>query len=319
MSDLRFASFPRSMVACCLALMLMLAACGGDDEDPATSAPAAADSTPTEEVVAQEATATFTPVPEPTATDVPEPTPTFTPFVPAPTVAVPRYQPPPPPPAPPTREPEPEPTPDTGEQSEPPANQEVPDSGDTSGLLLMSDLTELQDWDTEIGSGFTVEGGYYIVNFDSTGREYWDLTFAPEQFADIVASIDVLNVGESLASMACLAVRTSPEGWTYAYTLCLSGFGETFADFKYVDSEGQYLYEELVGFEVREGTLPVNEWNTLTIVVYGQELGFLINDELVGVAIHPAIEAGGVAFAVGNYDAAPAEWMFTNLQVWQVE
>ena len=317
MRDLRFASLPRSMVACFLALMLMLAACGGDEDDPAATDSAAADSTPTAEVVAPAATATFTP--EPTATDVPEPTPTFTPYAPAPTVAVPRYQPPPPPPAAPTREPVPDPTPDTGDQAEPPPEQDIPESGDTSGLLLISDLTELQDWETEIGNGFTVEGGYYIVNFDSAGREYWDLSFAQEQFVDIVASIDVRNVGESLSSVACLAVRTSMEGWTHAYALCLSGFGETFADFKYVDSEGLYLYEELVGFEVREGTLPVNEWNTLTIVAYGQDLGFLINEELVGVAIHPAIEIGGVAFAVGNYDAVPAEWMFTNLQVWQVE
>jgi hypothetical protein len=317
MRDLKFASFPRSIVGCCLALMLVLTACIGDEDDPAATAPAAADNTPSAEVALP--TATFTPEPEPTATDVPEPTATNTPYVPAPTVAVPRYQPPPPPPAPPERDQEPEPTPDNAVPTQPPPDQDVPDSGDTDGLLLISDLTDLQDWETEIGNGFTVEGGYYVVNFDSTGREYWDITFSQEQFGDIVASIDVLNVGESSGSIACLAVRTTPEGWTNAYTLCLSGSGETFADFKYVDADGQYLYEELVGFEVREGTLPTNEWNTLTVVAYGQELGFLINEELVGVAIHPAIGIGGVAFAVGNYDAVPGEWIFTNLQVWQIE
>jgi hypothetical protein len=317
MRNLKFASLPRSMIACCLALMLMLAACGGDDDDADATAQAVAESTPTEVIAPP--TATATPEPEPTATDVPEPTPTNTPYVPAPTVAVPRYQPPPPPPAPPERDQEPAPTPDSAVPTQPPPEQDIPDSDDTSGLLLLSDLTDLQDWDNEIGSGFTVDGGYYMVNFDSTGRENWELSFAHHEYVDIVASIDVRNVGESLASMACLAVRTTPEGWTSAYTLCLSGFGETWADFKYVDSDDQYLFEELVGFDVREGTLPANEWNTLTIVAYGQDLGFLINEELVGVAIHPAIEIGGVAFAVGNYDTAPAEWIFTNLFVWQIE
>jgi hypothetical protein len=320
----RVGTFPAGFVAAVLALMLLLSACGGDDnggDDPPTATPEAQAVEPT-------ATATSTPeptaTPEATATSTPEPTPTPTPYQAPPTVAAPIYQPPAPPPVPPTREPEPTPVQDEPAPTVPPEDQDapvdVPDEGETEGLLLIDDLTGFFAQENEIGFGYVGEFGYHIViDNDSTGREYWDISYTQEQYADVVAMIDVRHVAGSANSFACLALRTAPDGWSSAYALCITGDGNTFADFKYVDGEGNYLYEEIVEFGLREGTAPPTEWNTLTIVAYGQDLGFLVNDEVIGVAIHPSIEAGGVAFLSGNWGEEPPEWAFTNLQVWQIE
>lgn len=326
----RRSRFHWSVLVAAVAIMLIMTACGGGDEDP-TPEPS-----PTVTVAAAvEPTATSEP--EPTETPTPEPTATPTAYAPAPTVAAPLYEPPAPPPAAPrddVTEPtptdtEPEPTPvaedqteptPVEEQVEPPPDPEVPDEADGIGeLLLSTDLRDSFEWENDIGWGYVSEEGFNIVNTDAEGRESWDLAYAHLQYGNIVASVDVRNVGESASSIACLAVRTGPGGWDYAYALCLSGFQESFADFKYVDGNGEYLYEELVEFGVREGTLPANEWNRLTIVASGQDLGFLVNDELIGTAIHPSVELGGIAFAVGNYEAAPAEWVFTNLEVWEIQ
>ena len=315
--------FHWSVLVAGMAIMLMLAACGGGEDEEPTSTP--------EPTVAAAVAPSATPEPAPTETATPEPTatPTPTPYVPAPTVAAPLYEPPAPPPAAP-RDEEIEPTP-SGEEAEPtPVDQptepppdtdipEDPDEEEVSDLLLSTDLKDLPGWENEIGWAYTSEEGFHIVNTDTSGRESWELSYAYLEFGNIVASIDVRNVGESPSAIACLAVRTAPSGWEHAYTLCLSGFGESFADYKYVDAEGAYLYEELVEFAVREGTRPPNEWNTLTIVASGQDLGFFVNDELLGVAVHPSIELGGISFVVGNYEAATADWAFTNLEVWAIE
>lgn len=311
--------FPASVIAAVLTLMLILAACGGDDDETPVA-------TPTEEAVAA-ATATATPEPTPTETPTPEPTPTATPYQPAPTVAAPLYQPPAPPAAP-TREPEPEPEPepeDPGqveEDPEPPPESDIPDDNpeedpDVGELLLANDLTGFITQENELGYGFATEDGYHVVlDGDTSGREYWDLSYAGEQFTNIIVSIDVRFVGGGPSSFACLAARTAPTGWDNAYVLCITGFNETFADYKWVDEEGLYYYEALTSFGVREATRQVGEWNTLTIVTRGQDLGFFINDELIDIVPHPAIEVGGVAFLAGNWDENPPEWAFTNLEVW---
>ena len=316
------------MLALMLALMLVLTACGGDDADPTV------EPSPTQEAAA-EPTATPEPEPEPTETATPEPTPSPTPYSPPPTVSAPLHIPPAAPPvASPVDEADPtptvvelEPTPEGQEPAPTPVEQATEPTPDTSlpeeddeitGLLYASDLTDIPGWENELGAGFVAEDGFHITNIATDGSEVWDVSSAHLEFGNIVAMIDVRNVSEAAASAACLAVRTSATGWDHAYTVCITGAQESFADFKYVDVDGIYRYEELVEISVREGTFPSTEWNTLMIVASGQDLGFFVNDELIGVAIHPSIEVGGVAFNVGNYSENPAEWVFTNLQVWEI-
>ena len=309
--------FRLRFIAGILSLMMVLAACGGDDNGETEASP-----TP-EQAAEPTAVATATPEPEPTATSTPEPTATPTQYVPAPTVAAPLYEPPAPPPAP---EPEPTPVPQDSEPepTEPPPDTDVPDTdvpdeGETEGLLLMSDLTDLPAQENEIGFGFPDEDGYHIViDNDATGREYWNLAYAEEPFGDVVASADVRFVDGPPGSMACLVIRVTPDVWMTGYILCLSGYGESFADYRYVNADGVYSYEPLVEVGVREGTFPVNEWNTLTIVAYGEELGFLVNDEVIGVALNGAFPTGGASIMVANFEEGIPEWAFTNLQVWQI-
>jgi hypothetical protein len=315
----RVPALPMGCVALFLALTLLLTACGGNDNGSDNSPTATPEAQASEPTAVVEPTAT--PEPEPTATFTPEPTATPTPYQPAPTVSAPLYQ-QPVPPAPPTREPEPTPQQEQPVPTVPPEDQDapadVPDEGETDGLLLFDDLSGYVAQENEIGFGYVGEFGYHIViDNDATGREYWVGGYAAEQFYDVVAMIDVRRVAGGPNTAACLALRTAEDAWSYAYALCITPTGASYADFKYVDSEGNYLYEEIVEFGNRE---PLSEeWNTLTIVASGQDLGFLVNDEVIGVAIHPSIESGGVAFFVTNYDEVIPEWAFANLMVWQIE
>lgn len=311
-----------TLLAAVIAILLTIAACGSGDDPEPTPLPT--------DVAAVEPTFTPTPEPEPTATSTPEPTATPTMYVPAPTVAAPLHQPPPqapaapPPPTEPAEEPVEEPTaaPEPEPEPEQEGNQQPepePEEGSLGDPVISHPLTGLAGWEIDYARAIPVENGFQIVNTSSDGREIWEAAYLGEQLGNVVAVLDVTDVGASYSGYACLAVRTSPGVWEYAYAVCLNGYGESFADFKYVDVDGNYIYEELAPFEVREGTRPVREWNTLVIAASGQDFAFYINDTLLGTAIHPSIESGGISFGVGNLEEASAEWVFANLEVWEIQ
>jgi hypothetical protein len=286
-------------------LALLLTACGGSSDEPAATVPAqAAQSTPTIETIPPSPT----PEPEPTATSTatPEQEPTATPMrtLPAPTVAAPLYQPP---------------TPIPTAATEPTPEIDLPeDDSGTEELLLISDLTDRDEGDLDIGRGFVGDGAYHIYNASNEGLEIYS-RYDGLDFGDVLVSIDVRMVSDSLNAFACLMSRADPFEWNYGYTFCINGYSETFGEFEYVDENGERQFERLIDFDVRESTLPANEWNTLSIISIGEDFGFFVNDELIGVAVHSGPPSGSVAFFVYNYDESPTEWQFTNLMVWSAE
>ncbi len=286
---------PFRMVVLLLILSMVLTACmssGGDEDPTATPEPT---SIPTE---VPEPTAT--PTEEPTAT--PEPTATEVPFRPAPTVAAPRHQSTPTPVPVPTSTPEPTP--------------EEEDSG-----LTQLYTGSLQDWgggEVDFGSGFASEEGYHLYNSSPNGVAIWN-GLTDVAAGDLVATVDLRMVSQGPLGYGCLAIRTELDAMSYGYSVCLTGANQSVADFTYVDDENIRNWEVLVDFDQREQTRPVNEWNNLMIAAVGQGFAFYVNDELIGSTQHDGPLFGQIAIFVYNFDEAPTEWVFTNLEIWSAE
>jgi hypothetical protein len=99
----------------------------------------------------------------------------------------------------------------------------------------------------------------------------------------------------------CLLARLNAVA-TSGYVLCLASTAETFA--YYFDDELEPgLRVELLAPEVRLGTNSPGDWNVLEIRAVDDHLWFLINDMLIGAAIHDGRkfgEVGVTAFREGD-------------------
>lgn len=300
----------RAIVAFLLVgLTLVPTACSGDSADPtATSEPVVAADTATVEPPAPTATATVEPSATPTPSPSPEPEPSATPTrsAPAPTVAVPIQR--TPTPIPPDPTPEPEPTVDV-----PSGSTGEPTIGD---LLLESDLSDWEQVEFEFGTGFVADGSYHI-NVTQAEGSFIILRSNQTDFADILVSLDVRMVTESTDSYGCVTARADYD-YQYNYAMCITNAGDTYAIYEYFDPDGTYHVETLFELETREGTNPATEWNNLSIIAFGEDLGFFVNDTFLGLATHTGPPAGSVGFYVENYDLNGVEFEFANLQVWAV-
>lgn len=297
---------PIRLLCLLVVLGLLVTACsgGGDDDPTSTIEPAVAVDTATVEQATPAPTiepATATPSPEP------EPSATLTRSVPAPTVAVPIQR--TPTPVPPNPTPESEPT-----QDVPSGDTGVPTIGD---LLLESDLSDWEQVEFEYGTGFVADGSYHINVTESDGS-FIILRSNQTDFADILVTLDMRMLTASVDSRACVTARAD-YNYQYNYAMCVTGAGETYAIYEYFDLNGTYHLETLFETTIREGVNPATEWNNLSIIAFGEEIGFFVNDTFLGLATHSGPPAGSVGFYVENYDPNGVEFEFANLWVWAVE
>ncbi len=296
------------MVSCAfIGVALILTACGGASAD-ATSTPEPVVAADTATVEPATPTATVEPA-TPTSSPSPEPEPTATPTrsAPAPTVAMPIQR--TPTPVPPASTPEPEPTLEI-----PGGSTGEPALGD---LLLESDLSDWEQIDGEFGTGVVADGSYHI-NVTQAEGSFIILRSNQTDFADILVSLDVRMVTESTSSSGCVTARADYD-YQYNYAMCITNAGETYAIYEYFDPDGTYHLEMLFEIEAREGANPASEWNNLSIIAFGEELGFFVNDTFLGLTTHAGPPAGSAGFYVENYDPNGVEFEFANLQVWAVE
>ena len=99
----------------------------------------------------------------------------------------------------------------------------------------------------------------------------------------------------------CLLTRVNAAA-SAGYSLCLTSEAETFA-FYFNDEIGEGFRVELLPPEVRLGTNLPSDWNALEIRAADDRLWFLINDALIGAAIHDGPrfgEIGATAWREGD-------------------
>ncbi len=187
----------------------------------------------------------------------------------------------------------------------------VPPAGET---LLQSSLS---DWPVFDGEGARVffTGGTYHLQVTNQ-NVFLDMHSASSDYGDISVKVDTRMVaGSDGATEGCVIARGEAINYSHAYTLCITGAGETFGIYEGFDAEGAYFNEVLMDQTVRAGTKAPGEWNTLEIVTKGNKVWFLVNGTVQGSATHNGPVQGTVGIVVANYTASSAEFEFTNLLV----
>jgi hypothetical protein len=210
---------------------------------------------------------------------------------------------------------------------------DVPTDGAT---LYQSDLSDWPAETIDIGASFIENGTFHMRN-DSPGQEYlWYLTGdvgGPADYGASSASVDVRMVSDSNESYGCLMAHVTSDpatsDLTEEYAFCADGYdsasnggyGTVSVAHEWWDDTGHYQFES--PFPLDYTTPPAlhtkNEWNTLKLVIKGNQLWFLVNGELVGSATSLGPASGDVGLLVFNADPQPAEFEFRNLVVKAVQ
>ena len=100
----------------------------------------------------------------------------------------------------------------------------------------------------------------------------------------------------------------------------MMGNGQTWAAYHYIDSASNWNVETLLWPEIRSGTKPSSQWNTLKIIARGGQIWFVANNHVLGISTHNARSVGAIAVSVTNWDLdVDAEFEFKNLVVRDLE
>ena len=201
---------------------------------------------------------------------------------------------------------------------------DVPADGAT---LYASDLTNWPAATDDIGTSFVDNGTYHIRNTSSDYAYEFFLSAdagGPGNYGDSSASVDVRMVSDSTEGYGCLL----------AHTASAAGSGDLVEDFAFCvdgyDSDTNNGYgtvslahevwdpvsiDYLYYFQTPAALHTKNEWNTLKLVIKGDQLWFLVNGQEVGMAASTGPISGDVGVLVFNADPTPAEFEFRNLVV----
>jgi hypothetical protein len=311
-----------------LVLMLILAACGGeDDETPTSTSSAGASDTQVAGAVAATLTAqpvaTLAPTVLPaTKTPAPTSTPQPTP-APSPTVE---------PTATPTLQPTPAPTATATAPPAPTSTSTVVPAPTPPPLGESVDLPPLSEWDPideERYEGFVGEDGAYHLRITEpcSGVLVCGITDEPLADAgrvDLSVQVDMrLVAAETPSSSACVALGyEDADGHFAEFWLCLMADGKTFA--VYADGNLAEGFDRsptfLLAPAVRAGANSATDWNQLQIIIDGDHVWFLANQE---VLLHEPIVASAseiptIGIHIGNAGDPPVEFQFDRLLVHHV-
>ena len=126
-----------------------------------------------------------------------------------------------------------------------------------------------------------------------------------------------LDSGSGLSS-GCLMARANVNG-DYDYALCLDADGNSYAVYEGFDVHDNYFAESLLDPAQRDGTNAMSDWNTLKMIVLGNELWFIVNDTVLGTLTYAdGAPAGAAGFYTYNDDDPTAEFEFRNLLIKEV-
>jgi hypothetical protein len=191
-----------------------------------------------------------------------------------------------------------------------PTQNNVPVDG---SILYDRPLSEWSSEQWQNGWAEATSTSLHIGVFATDERHIIESWTDSQDFANISASVEVREVSNGTAAMACLSVRHDISSGDYSF--CIHGDGSTRAIYNYVDANGVWQVEELLGYASRGGT-GVAAGDTLEIVADGNLLTFKVNGMVHGTVTHNARTIGGVALAVRSVDAVQdAEFEFRNLVV----
>ncbi len=185
--------------------------------------------------------------------------------------------------------------------------------------------TDFSNWiEDEFDSGVIFYGDddlYHVVVEQGDGAFISAYSTDHEPFTDFAVSVDMLMVSGAPAAQGCVQARVDSISQQYDYTLCVDGNGNVEALYEEFGADGSYNPVPLVPGGLVT-VAPPFDWTTLTIAARGQEFWFLINGELIDSVTHTGPPGGAVGVLVNNYgtnDDAPAEFVFTNLVVQEVQ
>ena len=213
-------------------------------------------------------------------------------------------------------------------------NAQVGDVPAEGATIYESDLTDWPQETTDLGQSF-VQGGTYHIRNDSNGYDYlWYLTAdagGPGSFGDASFSVDLRMVSDSNEGYGCLLAHTVSDpgsgNLTEDYSFCADGYQSAENGGYGTVSVAHETFDPASINYLLDFTTPVslhtkNEWNTLTLVIRGHQIWFLVNGTpVVSVnAPHGGVNASGplsgdVGVLVFNADDQPAEFEFRNLIV----
>jgi hypothetical protein len=203
----------------------------------------------------------------------------------------------------PTPEPEPEPEPEPVDPPEPDA-------------LYESSLTDWPEQTFPGGATFPQSNAYHMIATEGDGFVVRQM--APiDDVDDFRVAVDIRSIVANVNADACLTTRYDVQT-DAGYFWCIDGAGQTTAWFQGMDSEGADVVGVLVERELRDGTNPEDDWNTLGMVLQGDDLLFQLNGESAGVVEHSGAESGAVGIAVINNGDAAAEFAFRDMVVSEI-
>ncbi len=190
---------------------------------------------------------------------------------------------------------------------------DVPAAGE---LIYGSSLT---DWNTgqyDEGETFVENDSYHIYTYaDNFLFQYLD--FGDDPATDFWVDLDLRLVSEpNPDAYACLMTRLDPFALDYNYAFCLTSDGWTYGLYEQFNPD---LIEPLLPIEQRSGATDPNQWVRLSVIHRGDQIWFLINDQMVGSTTFTGPPGGYIGFYVDNYAATPVEFEFRDLYVWAIE
>jgi hypothetical protein len=204
--------------------------------------------------------------------------------------------------------------------TEAPLPGNVPVEGDT---IFVTNMTDWAVFDENGVAGFADADSYHLrIKERDPSADYGEAGAKTYQgdFGDYSFSVN-LRLVEGVADIyACITFRTDPsfdvKEFYYGYSFCLSGAdGQTKAYYYGTAgvADAQPQSTDLLAWGSREGVHPANEWNTLKVIVRGNEFFFFVNDSYAGTVTHEGERVGSVGVQIYGYDPNPSEWQFTNM------
>ena len=160
-------------------------------------------------------------------------------------------------------------------------------------------------------SGVTagVANGAYSIQLPAN---YWQLAASDDSAApsDGVVVADVTLAPNSYAGVA--ARDASAEDGSYAVYICWLGAGGDAGCSLNVNNDWTAL------FSLDVGTVPVQDVNTLTLAVVGNQLTFAVGDTIVGSATDATITAGYWGMYAESPQDTAATLVFDNVAIYAV-
>lgn len=167
-------------------------------------------------------------------------------------------------------------------------------------------------WSEPSNTSFHI--GVYATSVEQVVESWTDRN----DFADASVSVDVREISDQANAAGCISIRHDFANGDYSF--CMMGNGQTWAAYHYIDSASNWNVETLLWPEIRSGTKPSSQWNTLKIIARGGQIWFVANNHVLGISTHNARSVGAIAVSVTNWDLdVDAEFEFKNLVVRDLE